>query len=761
MDSVFQYLFNYKWFLFQKGKLSFESHLPGWLLLALVAGCAAGIFLLYRNRLSASKDGTFSWRRLPLPLLRIAILLCLLIALLRPSLHVSTLLPRENIAALLFDDSGSMTIQDAAGKSRLDALKQFLDPQRSTFLADVEKKFRTRTFRFSRNAQKLESPQALQADGTGTSLESAIDDVMRELDAAPLASIVLFTDGADNRSKNLATVLGKLQSRKIAVNVCAVGSPEIEKDIELIQASAPQTSLPESITTAVVSLRSNGYAGKNVVLEVREDGKLVQSKPVALIRNNDIQTVELNLASKGKGLKAYTVSVAVQPGEPIQRNNSQTLLLNIENSRPKILYLEGTPRWEFKFIRAAIEPDKNLQLMTLLRTSGNKFYRQGVESEDNLAAGFPASREDLFQYKGLILGSIEATFFSADQLKMISDFASERGGGFIMLGGRNSFDSGKYASTPVADVLPVVLGQTQPSSSFVLEPVKFRLTPHGRSHLATRLDVDEGVNDKRWSALPQLEDYNFISTAKPGATVLAQGSDARRNMILLAAHRYGRGRAAALMTGNSWAWQMDMPHGDDSHEVFWRQMLRWLAGSAPDQVDLTLDRNVIPDGEVVVLAVEVNDPSFTKLNDAQVTATITPPGSKATEMPLQWVVKKDGIYQGDYRPTEKGTYRVQVTAARQGKEVGKSERFFTVTDSNLEFFSAGQNRELLQRIASETGGRYYTLNNAKQLPEEMTYVERPNSVPQILPLWDMPILFVILCSLLICEWFWRKREELA
>jgi hypothetical protein len=195
-------------------------------------------------------------------------------------------------------------------------------------------------------------------------------------------------------------------------------------------------------------LRSNGYAGKSVVLEVREDGKLVQSKPVALVRNNDIQTVELNLASKGKGLKAYTVSVAVQPGEPIQRNNSQTLLLNIEDSRPKILYLEGTPRWEFKFIRAAIEPDKNLQLLTLLRTSGNKFYRQGVESEDNLAAGFPASKEDLFQYKGLILGSIEATFFSADQLKMISDFASERGGGFIMLGGRNSFDAGKYTATP-------------------------------------------------------------------------------------------------------------------------------------------------------------------------------------------------------------------------------------------------------------------------------------------------------------------------
>jgi uncharacterized membrane protein len=761
MGTIFQYLFKYKWFLFQKGKLSFESVLPGWMLFVVILACGGGVVLAYHNRLSTAKGEGLPWKRMPLPFLRTSVLLCLLFALLRPSLHVSTLLPRENIAALLFDDSASMSIQDTAGTSRLNALKQFLDPNRGSFLADVERKFRTRTFRFSRNAQKLESPQTLEATGSGTSLESAIDDVLMELDAAPLASIVLFTDGADNRSKNLATVLGKLQSRKIAVNVCAVGSPEIEKDIELIQASAPQTVLPESITTAVVSLRSNGYAGKNVVLEVREDGKLVQSKPVSLIRSNDIQTVELNLASKGKGLKSYTVSVAVQPGEPIQRNNSQTLLLNVEDSRPKVLYLEGTPRWEFKFIREAIEADKNLQLLTLLRTSGNKFYRQGVESEDNLAAGFPSSREDLFQYKGLILGSIEASFFSAEQLKMISDFASERGGGLIMLGGRNSFDAGKYSTTPIADVLPVVLGQTQPSTSFVLEPVKFRLTPHGRSHLATRLDIDEGSNEKRWSALPQLEEYNFISTAKPGATVLAMGSDARRNMILLATHRYGRGRAAALMTGNSWAWQMDMPHQDDSHEVFWRQMLRWLASSAPDQVDLTLDRNVIPDGEVVTLAAEVNDPSFTKLNDAQVTATITPPSGKATEMKLQWVVNKDGIYQSDYRPTEKGSHRILVTAVRQGKEVGKSERFFTATDSNLEFFGAGQNRELLQRIAVETGGRYYTLANAKQLPEDMAYVERPNSVPQILPLWDMPILFIVLCALLVCEWAWRKREELA
>jgi uncharacterized membrane protein len=670
-------------------------------------------------------------------------------------------LPRENLAAILLDDSKSMTIKDAGGRTRIEALKAFLDPAQGNFLAEVEKKFRTRLFRFSRNAEKLDSAQTLQTQGTGTSLEAALDDVLKELDAAPLASIVVFTDGADNVSKNLLSVLTKLQTRKISVNVCAIGSPEIEKDIEVLQASAPQTVLPESITTAAVSLRSNGYAGKNIILEVREHGKLVQSKPVTLTRNNDVQTVELNIASKGKGLKSYTVSVTPQTDEPIQLNNSQNLLLDIQDARPKILYIDGTPRWEFKFIREAIQPDKNLQLMTLLRTSGNKFYRQGVESEDNLAAGFPTTKQDLFQYKGLILGSIEASFFSGEQLTMISDFVSERGGGFMMLGGSKSFDEGKYVSTPVADLLPVVLGQSQSGKSFVPEPVRFRLTPYGRSHLVTRLVVEEAGNEKRWNSLPQLEDYNVISNVKPGATALAVGGDARRNLVLLATHRYGRGRALALMTSNSWAWQMGMTHEDDSHEVFWRQALRWLVGSAPDQVSLELDPSVIPQEETVSLNVEVNDPAFTKLNDAAVVASITSPAGKMSEVALRWTVQKDGIYSGQFKPTDNGIYRIQVTATRQGQEIGRSERFFIVTDSNREFFNAGQNKELLQRIATETGGRYYTLANAGQIPEEMTYVERSNSIPQVLPLWDMPVLFIALCTLLIIEWTWRKHQGLA
>src|SRR5437667_6367763 len=143
------------------------------------------------------------------------------------------------------------------------------------------------------------------------------------------------------------------------------------------------------------------------------------------------------------------------PDDLIEKNNTLDTLNQIRNDHPQILYIEGEPRWEFKFLRRAVQDDPNIHLVTLLRSSQNKFYRQGIDNEQMLSEGFPKKREDLFAYKGLIFGSIEATFFTQEQLKMVVDFVSNRGGGFLMLGGRNSFAGGKYQNSPLADILPV------------------------------------------------------------------------------------------------------------------------------------------------------------------------------------------------------------------------------------------------------------------------------------------------------------------
>ena len=762
MDSLFAFCFKYKPFLFHKGTIALDSSLPPWSLWLLVLALLVITLALYRTRFIAPATPSVPlWKRIALVSLRSLFFGLLAVALFRPVLHVSTVLPRENIAALLIDDSKSMAIQDSAQQGRMEAVKQALDPKRGTLLADVERRFQTRLFRFSRDINRLSSLDDLQPQGTGTSLEDSLESVLKEFGPAPLASVVLFTDGADNTSKDLKHVLSQYQSRKIAINVVAVGQTNLEKDIELVQVSSPEKALPDSIVTAVVSLRNAGYSGKKVVVEAKESGKLVQSVGVTLGGKDEVQLVELNLAPKGKGLKFYNVSVAAQPEEMITLNNSQELLLNVEDSKPKILYIEGTPRWEFKFIREALQPDKNLQLLSLLRTSGNKFYRQGIESEHNLASGFPSTKEELFQYKGLMIGSIEASFFSAEQLKIIGDFVSERGGGLMMLGGRASYDAGRYGDTSLADLLPVNLGQRPPANSFLQVPVKLRLSAYGKSHLVTRLVVDERENEKRWNRLPQIGEFNWITSAKPGATVLASGDGSYSNAILLATHRYGRGRVMAFMAASSWRWQMEMPHEDDSHEIFWRQALRWLVSSSPDPVCLELDRSVYQREDLVTFNAEVNDASFHRLNDADVVASVTSPAGKVTEVPLKWITRKDGVYAGEWRPSDKGQYRVEVRAIRQGKEIGRSEQFFLVGESNSEFYAAGQNKPLLTRIASETGGKYYTLADLKDLPEEMTYTEHPGSIPQALPLWDMPILLCFLCFFLISEWALRKKQGMA
>src|SRR5689334_7495996 len=151
MDSLFAFLFKYKPFLFQKGTISFESSPPSWFLWLLAAGLIGITLALYRNRFRTSVDTILPlWKRIGLVALRSLLLILLLMVLTQPVLHVSTVLPRENIAALLIDDSKSMGIQDVGQLSRMAAIQQALNPAQGTFLTDVERRFQTRLFRFSR-----------------------------------------------------------------------------------------------------------------------------------------------------------------------------------------------------------------------------------------------------------------------------------------------------------------------------------------------------------------------------------------------------------------------------------------------------------------------------------------------------------------------------------------------------------------------------------------------------------------------------------
>jgi len=750
--SIFEFFFKYKPVIYQKGHLAFQLLGSRWWFILFILAAGAGAYYAYKN-VAPDKYST------GLVVLRALTFTVLAFIFLRPVLNISTVLPQESYMAVVIDNSESMKIKDDGQVSRGEQLlKQF---EATKFFDRLQDKFKVRIYRFDRDAERIEKPDRLNFEGKRTRLESATDLLNQELGTVPLSGVVLITDGGDNASKQWTESLSRLESRKIPFYTVGVGSENITHDAEIVKVAAPRETLKESTAVVDVSYRSHGFAGRKATLYVRENGVLLKSEEVTLPADGQISEKTIDLPVKNEGTRLFSFSLQA-PDDRIPENNTLDSLVEIKNDHPQILYIEGEPRWEFKFLRRAIQDDPNIRLVTLLRSSQNKFYRQGIDKEEMLAEGFPKKREELFQYKGLIFGSIESTFFTQDQLKNVVDFVSTRGGGYLMMGGRNSFAGGKYQNSPIADILPVQMATEDRIP--IIGRLKLAITDYGRTHPLMKLSPDASANTKQWSDLPPLNDFNKTLDAKVGGIVLARGqSDQRGNVdpILLAYQRYGRGRTMAFTSGSSWRWQMEMDHEDMTYELFWKQILRWLVNTSPDPVMITSDKDTYLPGESVRLSSEISNKSFERMNNAKVIAKVTNPAGITESVAMDWNGAQEGTYQSELNVTEPGIYHVDVEAAQGSENLGTNRTAFQVQDRPLEYYDAMLNAPLLQSVATATGGRYYPLSRIGDVPDDAVYVEGETSFVEQKELWDVPFLFMLLCMTLAGEWFWRKKRGLA
>jgi uncharacterized membrane protein len=418
-----------------------------------------------------------------------------------------------------------------------------------------------------------------------------------------------------------------------------------------------------------------------------------------------------------------------------------------------------------------VEDDPQLQLVTLQRTAENKFLRMDVDDSLELISGFPKTREELFAYRGIVIGSIEASFFTLDQLRMLADFVAERGGGLLMLGGRLSFGEGGYAGTPVGEVLPVELPANAPTAEqepyFV--PVHVVPTPAGMAHALTQIAPTESASVARFESLPPLSMVNRVRRVKAGATMLLAGEDTSASgagagrSVVLAWQRYGRGTAIAFPVQDSWMWQMhaDISVEDQTHENFWRQMLRWLVSDVPGQTVATSGTDQAEEGDAVPLRASVRGRSYLEINDARVTARITAPNGDTSTVPMEWAVEQDGEYRGNFAPSAPGMYRIRMEATEGDSVLPDDEVAINVGELLTEYFDAEMRAPLLERIAEETGGRFYTESTAGALARDVVYTKAGTTVLRQLELWNMPVVFLILAGLVGGEWALRRKRGLA
>ncbi len=451
---MFEWLFKYPPTVFLHGQLLLRSSWPRWLLAAGVVGVGLALAWALRGRRAADTQLTGRWRVPLIWLLQWSVAALILVLLWQPAIAISELVPQANVIAVLVDDSRSMGIAEH-GVTRLQQATQALQGR---WLSSLARNFQTRLYRFDSSLARLEGPAAaLSATGPATHINAVLDEFASATASVPVGAVVLLSDGGDNSGRIDRSTLEVLRQRHIPVHTVGFGATQVPQDVEIESVALTARALAHSRVTAVVEVAQSGFPNRHTSVTVRDGTRLLATHDLVLGAQGATVSTDLTFDLPDAGPRVLRFAVAGLPGEANTRNNEVGRLVNVEAGPRRILYVEGEPRWEYKFIRRAEEDDQAVQLISMLRTSENKIYRQGVRDGLELAEGFPTRPEDLFGYDGIIMGSVDAGYFNAAQQTLLREFVDRRGGGLLFLGGRQSLSDGVWGGSQLNELLPVTL----------------------------------------------------------------------------------------------------------------------------------------------------------------------------------------------------------------------------------------------------------------------------------------------------------------
>jgi len=765
------------------GALTLSS--PHWLAPAVLLLVAAGALLFWGyRRASAGRVAA---------LLKIVGVLLLALCLVEPSWVSRRAKPGANLFVVLADNSRGMSLHDrGAGQSRGEILRAEVTGDRP-WLMRLGESYQLRRYLFDARLRRTQDFHELVFDGDATQIGGALRALADRYRGGPLAGIVLLSDGN-------ATDLGDqpFDGRGLPpVYPVVIGGRDPQPDIALGNVTVSQTAFEDAPVTVVADVDSAGQAGRTITAELFDaDGKSLQSQLLPVSRDDELLTARFRLRPSKPGLAFYRVKVAAEGAREATLANNARLVLSDRPPGPyRILYVAGRPNWEYKFLRRAVEGDPSVQLVALLRVAArepkfafrgrggetsNPLYRgfgpAGEEAESydqpvlvrlgtrdaaELAGGFPKTDEELFGYQGLIVDDADSSFFTADQQSRIERFVSERGGGFLMLGGQDSFHQGHYEHTPIAQLLPVYvdrLGESQP-----VPPARLALSREGWLEAWTRLRDNEPAERDRLGLMPAFRVVNRVRGIKPGASVLANVvPTSGPEFPALVVQRFGSGRSGALLIGDVWRWALGRSELQPDLARFWRQTTRWLVTDVPDRVAVRVERRAAEAGQPMAIAVRVRDRAYRPAEEVSVALEVTGPDGEKARFAATPAASEAGVYEATFLPRKAGGYRVraQVTE-RDGSSAGTAETGWALDLEADEHRSIRANPALLETIARKTGGQMVPLGELEAFARELPRRGAPIAEPRSRPLWHNWPVFLAALGCFAAEWAIRRRRGLA
>jgi hypothetical protein len=790
--------------------------LPAWLIFCLALAAATWITLIYR------RERTSLGRRLVPALLRAGIIALIVIVLCRPSLVLERNLVESSHVLLLLDTSESMAARESYGDtilahtvaqgagldgaaaladhSRLDlvrmallgqdaaALRAVLErngAQLSTFAGTVE------TLEFAATSEAVSSIterlEALQPDGPQTDLAGALSRVMEDAQGRRLAAIILASDGQTTEPTSLIDALDLARGRQVPILPLRFGSTRRPQDIDLGSVRADENVFVNDIAAVEAHITAAGLAETTPVvvrLIDERDGSTVASRELMVDPAADSVKTELRWKPTRTGRFRYRVEAQPLPNEQTTANNRAFLDLRVLDDQIRLLYVEGYPRYEYRYLKNALLREKTIDLSVLLIEADKRFVQEGTDP----IRRFPETPEELSRYDLVLFGDVDPRggWLSEAQMKMLLDFVGNEGGGFGLIAGERSAPN-RYLDTPLAKLIPVridpeFLGRYDAPLTAGFQPT---LTAEGRRSRLFRF-ADEGDAAGEASArstgpfdtLPQLYWLARTLGARPGASVLAEHPTIRTlsgPMPVVVTGRYGAGRIFFQATDDTWQWRRHT--GELLHDTYWVQVARELTRTGRVAQDrrfaIRTDRRLYGYGSPIQTQVEVFDPQLLSLHAETVGIVVTeqadrPAGQGAaagrtagitSRFEVHRISPRSNLYEGTYVAPHPGAF--VLTTEDIGPRPGEPRRFeapaiVRVERPDLEARRPEADHEVLVRIAEATGGRVVELDQLKR--EFGAIRDRSARIPDDIsePLWDSRLVFMLFVLLISAEWILRK-----
>ncbi len=756
------------------GSWSFHPVLDSYLLVL-----ALGAVLLGLLRLKPSFGTLTPARRRWLWGLRGVIVLLVALALLRPTLVLTSTARQSAALVVLFDRSRSMQLPDAqADRSRWEAQLATLrgiEPQLAGLSGDLDVK----VYAYDKQLQalawqdgKLEWPTA--ADGAETDLGSSIDLAIRRELGQRVAAFLMFGDGVQTAYDPAVEIheagreLARMGTPLYAVPFGRAGAEDQSRDVSV-------ENLPEQYTVFVKNelqlrgvVRVRGYANQPIPVELvveDEQGQQQVIGPKNIVAREDGQQleVEMNYTPTVPGHYKLTLRAPEQPGELVTKNNALTAFLTVLEGGLKVAYLYGGLLGEQRYLRWSLESSPDIDLRHVFIDPRNRDR-------------WPDDRSDLLQdpvFDVYLLENVDASVFRPEDLQALAK-AVENGRGVMMIGGYHSFGPGGYYASPLRDVLPIEMGRFDRQEPNPLAPISsdLHLNPEGGllmlptgPHPITRL-ADDAENENVWKRLPPLSGANRFARVKQTAQILAESSE---RAPLLVSGEYGQGRTLAFAGDSTRRWWQ---YGHQAeHKRFWRQAILWLAKREDDRrsdVWVKLPQRRFPPGATVPVQAGARSAAGDPLHDAILTATLTLPDRTQREISLS---KGDEDWRTELRElTVPGDYLLRVTARTGDREVGQAQAVFQLLDQDLELANVAADPDQLARIAALTRDVDGRVVAPEELPQLLAELKQriPTEQLEVQKRWrlgdtalDAWLFFLLLTSLLSVEWFLRKRWGLV